>query len=97
MTKDLETEVFQILTCERIQRIKRNIYRKDEHIKYYEVIAAPTLMYESVNWTLNTSERWKTGTGEVPSFESCLSIYTYRPCAQYNTQYVTDICFRINK
>jgi hypothetical protein len=43
----------------------KNETRKDTHIKFYNVIAAPMLTYGSENWALNRSENGKMETAEM--------------------------------
>jgi hypothetical protein len=53
--------------CGKTQRTPKNkTIKKHKQIKFYKVIAAPLLMYESENRTLNRSERGKIEVLEMP-------------------------------
>jgi hypothetical protein len=51
--------------CETIRRVLNKKTRKETQIKFYKVMAIPTLTYSSETWTLTKKQRQKIETAEM--------------------------------
>jgi predicted DNA-binding protein (UPF0278 family) len=64
--KDLETKLRKFNhTCGTIRRILNKKTRKETQIKFYKVMAIPTLTYSSETWTLTKKQRQNIETAEM--------------------------------